>query len=145
MRHDRRWAPAGLAVAALTIAAACGALASGTPTRTTGEASGGSPTSAALASPCSAAPPADAARVVIASFTFCPGTTTVAAGTEVGWQNDDRAPHTVTFESSASGALFDSGSLDPGAVATTRFDRPGTYAYYCRFHPAMRATIVVAG
>lgn len=90
---------------------------------------------AALASNCPQDVPAGV--VVIQTFAFCPATTTVEVGAEVTWTNHDLAPHTAT------GSFGDTGSLAQGQSFTTRFDQPGTYPYYCRFHPGMRATVVV--
>jgi plastocyanin len=38
----------------------------------------------------------------------------------------------------------DSGSMVQGQSWSTRFGQAGTYRYYCRFHPGMTGTIVVA-
>ena len=78
-------------------------------------------------------------RVAIADFAFDPETVTVDAGTKLTWTNDDEAPHTAT----ADDGSFDTGTLkldDTGAVA---LDQPGTYTYYCRFHPFMKGTVEV--
>lgn len=78
-------------------------------------------------------------RVAIADFAFDPETVTVDAGTKLTWTNDDEAPHTAT----ADDGSFDTGTLkldDTGAVA---IDQPGTYTYYCRFHPFMKGTVEV--
>ena len=77
--------------------------------------------------------------VAIADFAFDPETVTVDAGTKLAWTNDDEAPHTAT----ADDGSFDTGTLkldDTGAVA---LDQPGTYTYYCRFHPFMKGTVEV--
>ena len=77
--------------------------------------------------------------VAIADFAFDPETVTVDAGTKLTWTNDDEAPHTAT----ADDGSFDTGTLkldDTGAVA---IDQPGTYTYYCRFHPFMKGTVEV--
>ena len=76
----------------------------------------------------------------IAGFAFCPVARTVTAGTEIVWVNHDLSPHTVTF-----GDDVDSGTLAPGQSWSTRFTQPGVYPYYCRFHPGMAGTVVVAG
>ena len=94
-------------------------------------------TSAVVAATCAEA---GAGRIDIAGFAFCPVARTVAAGSEVVWVNDDLSPHTVTFDDAV-----DSGTLTPGGSWSTRFTQPGVYAYYCRFHPGMAGTVVVAG
>ena len=109
------------------------------------EASGGRPTSAALASPCAVAPADGVARIVISGFAFCPRTTTVEAGTAVTWVNEDAAPHTATFDGESFQPPFDSGELAPGQPFTVRLDVPGTYTYRCRLHAGMTGTIRVRG
>jgi putative membrane protein len=68
---------------------------------------------------------------------FQPQSLTVNAGDAVVWVNKDPFPHTAT-----SGG-FDSQAIAPGAtwtyIATTR----GQFAYACRFHPTMTATLRV--
>ena len=55
------------------------------------------------------------------------------------WTNRDQVPHTVT----ARDGSFDSGIIQPGATWRHRFDRPGSYDFYCAPHPFMRGTLVV--
>lgn len=81
------------------------------------------------------------ARVDVVGFAFCQDRLTVAAGTEVVWANADRSPHTATFDGPED--PFDSGLLSQGQEWSRRFDRLGTYQYYCRLHPGMSGTIVV--
>ena len=80
--------------------------------------------------------------VDIAGFAYCPPNLTVAAGVEVAWRNADLAPHTVTHD--GPGGQVESGSMAQGQTWATRFGVPGTYQYYCRFHPGMTGTIVVS-
>ena len=84
--------------------------------------------------------PDGADRVAIKDFAFDPDVTNVEVGTEVKWNNDDPAEHTVT----SLDGRFDSGVLDPGASFTFVFDKPGTYSYRCDIHPSMKGTIKVA-
>jgi len=87
-------------------------------------------------------PPIDQAPVVdISGFAYCPPNRRVTAGVEVVWTNLDLAPHTVTY--GGPDGRVDSGSMGQGQRWATRFDLPGTYQYYCRFHPGMTGTIVV--
>ena len=104
------------------------------------------PTTLAGALPAQAAQcPPDAATdpggaLVVQNFLFCPVSVTVPAGSELRWSNRDQAPHTV----SADGGEFDTGNFGRGELRSLRFDRPGTYHYFCRLHPFMRGTVVVA-
>ncbi|HEX2281895.1 MAG TPA: cupredoxin family copper-binding protein, partial [Thermomicrobiales bacterium] len=97
----------------------------------------------AIADPVDATPAAeagaDASSVTIADFAFGPQELTVTAGTTVTWTNEDWAPHTATAEDGS----FDSGRLDQGASFEHTFDEPGTFAYFCSFHPGMMGSVVV--
>ena len=81
-----------------------------------------------------------AAAVEISGFAFHPATVTVQAGAKVTWTNSDKAPHTAT---GVGGTSFDTGTLERGQSGTVTLAEPGTYRYFCRFHPFMRGTIVV--
>jgi len=78
-------------------------------------------------------------EVFIQSFAFSPSTITVAAGTTITWTNKDAVAHTVT---STSG-LFDSGSVGTNGIYSHTFSAAGTFAYYCKVHPSMTASVVV--
>jgi plastocyanin len=78
-------------------------------------------------------------RIDIADFKYDPETITVDAGTKISWTNSDEAAHTATADDSS----FDTGTLDLDDQGSASFDKPGTYAYYCRFHPFMKATVEV--
>ena len=103
---------------------------------------------AAPMAPADAAPEsssqADAATaevsVNIQGMAYQPASLTIKIGTKVTWTNNDRAPHTVT--SMDSGPLA-SGSLNFGDSYSMTFNEPGTYTYYCKFHPRMRASVIV--
>ena len=77
--------------------------------------------------------------IEIADFKYDPETVTVKAGTEVTWTNSDDAPHTATADDSS----FDTGDLETGDSQSVTLDQPGTFSYYCRFHPFMKATVEV--
>ena len=101
-----------------------------------------SPGAVALASPPGSpvAPPVAAGCAVgIADFAFEPARIEVAVGTTVTWSNRDSSPHTVTGDDGG----FDSGRLDPEQNFEHTFDRAGSYAYHCDFHPMMQGTVVV--
>lgn len=78
--------------------------------------------------------------VSIKNFDFHPQVLSVTAGTTVRWINQDQANHTVTGE---HGAKIKLGNVDPGHRLQMRFTSPGTYRYYCEYHPNMHARIVV--
>lgn len=93
------------------------------------------------ASACSEPAAGGPARVAVAGFAYCQERLTVAAGTEVVWANADVSRHTATFDGPDD--PFDSGLLAQGQEWSRRFERAGTYQYYCRLHPGMSGTIVV--
>src|SRR5918997_1899322 len=80
-----------------------------------------------------------AGEVAVVDFAFEPGTLTVPAGATVTWTNSGARPHTVT----ADDGSYDSGRLDPGEQFSQTFDQPGTFTYFCGFHPDMQGSIVV--
>jgi plastocyanin len=76
---------------------------------------------------------------------YVPTNLTIEAGTEVLWNNDDSALHTVTsgIPESGSDGNFDSGPLTAGASFNVVFDTPGQFPYFCMTHPWMQATVTV--
>ncbi len=86
-----------------------------------------------------AGPAASTDQIDIADFKYDPEAVTVDAGTAVTWTNSDDATHTATADDSS----FDTGDLDRGDSKSVTFDKPGTFTYYCRFHPFMKATVQV--
>ena len=89
-------------------------------------------------------PVSTGAPVAIQLFQFQPSPLEVAAGTTVTWTNSDAILHTVT--AGAPGAVdgrFD-GPLDgTGTTYAFTFSEPGTYAYFCARHEAMRGEVRV--
>ncbi len=82
-----------------------------------------------------------ALEVGITDFKYDPPAVTVAPGTEITFTNSDVAPHTATADEDSP--AFDTKTLRRGDSATVTFDEPGTYAYFCRFHAFMKASIEV--
>jgi plastocyanin len=78
-------------------------------------------------------------KVDISDFKYMPETVTVSAGTQVTWTNSDDATHTATADDDS----FDTGDLDKGDSKTITLDQAGTYSYFCKFHPFMKATVEV--
>lgn len=90
------------------------------------------------AAPATDASPSD---VAIGDFRFEPTSLTVTAGAVVVWTNRDDDPHTVT--SADNPKWLSSPPLDTGEAFAFRFDKPGTYRYFCSIHPHMQGTIIV--
>jgi amicyanin len=82
---------------------------------------------------------AESASVTISQMRFNAPSITVKAGGTVTWTNSESTPHTVT----ADDGSFGSSQLTTGDTFSIQFDEPGTYTYYCQYHPSMRATVVV--
>ena len=71
-------------------------------------------------------------EVEVVDFSYSPGSIAIAAGQSVTWTNDGDNRHTVTSE----GDTFASSTpIQPGQSYVQAFPTPGTYAYYCTFHP----------
>lgn len=76
---------------------------------------------------------------VTRSYSPDPMVVVIGVNNTVLWVNKDLAPHTVT----ATDKTFDSGNIDPGKSWRYTFTQPGTYSYYCLYHPWMKATLIV--
>jgi plastocyanin len=81
---------------------------------------------------------ADTHTVRIEGMQFVPATLSVKAGDTIVWRNADLVPHTATVPRG-----FDSGSIAPGRAWSQAAPAPGRYEVVCRFHPGMKATLVV--
>jgi plastocyanin len=82
---------------------------------------------------------AEAHAIAIDNFSFAPTPTAVAIGTTVTWSNRDDAPHNVV----STDRHFRSPVLDTGDQFSYRFERPGTYKYFCSLHPKMTGAVQV--
>jgi plastocyanin len=76
---------------------------------------------------------------MIKSF-ISPETIEIRKGETVEWVNNDLTPHSVT---SQVADIFNSDSIEPEASWSHTFSQPGTFPYYCTFHPEMKGTIIV--
>jgi plastocyanin len=84
-------------------------------------------------------PAAANAEVKIDNFVFGPQTITVPAGTTVTWTNHDDIPHTVV----STDGIFKSKVRDTDEKFSYKFDKAGTYSYFCSVHPKMTGKVVV--
>jgi len=85
------------------------------------------------------APPSSAREILAENFTFSPAAAAVSAGSTVAWVNRDDIPHNIV----STDGTFRSPVLDTDGRYSHRFDRPGTYPYFCSLHPKMTGQIVV--
>ncbi len=93
-------------------------------------------------SPAKPAPPANAAppSVTIQGMAFSPATLNCKVGDTVVWTNSDDRDHTVI----ANDGSFKSGNISSTKTFEYKFTAAGTFTYYCKYHPRMKGTIVVA-
>jgi plastocyanin len=86
-------------------------------------------------------PPASGATIPVSieNFAFSPSTIMARAGDTIVFTNNDTVPHTVTQSTTTGG--FRSDPIAPGTTYELIIDEPGTYSFFCEFHPAMVGTI----
>jgi plastocyanin len=78
---------------------------------------------------------------------YIPNKLQVRTGEFVSWFNNDIGVHTVTSGVAPDGSdgNFNSGDLIPSFKFSHTFLEPGTYLYYCMYHPWQSGEIVVEG
>ncbi len=79
--------------------------------------------------------------IAISNFLYDPDDAVVRVGEKITVSNADNAPHTLTDK--ASPRTFDSGTIKGGKSASVTFDKPGSYALFCEFHPTMAGKVTV--
>jgi plastocyanin len=98
-------------------------------------------------------------EVDITKFTakqwYNPSPITINVNDTVKWVNNDTEPHTVTsglgggMASAATNSkgkpngLFDSGLFKPGSSYSLKFNKSGTFNYFCTIHPWMEGIVNV--
>jgi len=82
-----------------------------------------------------------APEVKIDNFSFGPPALTVSVGTTVTWTNHDDIPHTVV--SADDPKVFKSKVLDSDEKFSFKFEKAGTYPYFCSIHPKMTGKVIV--
>jgi LPXTG-motif cell wall-anchored protein len=60
-------------------------------------------------------------------------------GDTVTWNNNGPTPHSAT----ANNGSFDTGILKKGQSGSHTFNQAGSFSYFCKPHPFMKATVVV--
>ncbi|MDG6988354.1 MAG: cupredoxin domain-containing protein [Nitrososphaerota archaeon] len=92
-------------------------------------------------------PPSGYSSGQTTTYGYAPDKIVVVIGVNntVYWVNNDAAPHTVTSVSTPP--IFNSGEGGPlsnqGGTYQYTFTTPGTYFYYCSYHPWMQGEVVV--
>ncbi len=88
--------------------------------------------------------PVSANTITIKNFAFDPQTLTVNAGSTVRWVNYDRVTHRIVFiDTAGRDTDVDSNPLSASQSWSSKFDKPGTYDYYCTIHTDMKGKIIV--
>ena len=77
-------------------------------------------------------------QISMENLVISPSETTAKVGDTIEWNNKDIFAHTAT----ARNGDFDV-TLAPKKTATLVLKKAGTVDYFCRFHPNMKATLVV--
>jgi plastocyanin len=77
--------------------------------------------------------------VEMKNIAFNPTSVTVKPGDKVTWTNNDTVAHTVTLDDNS----VDSGEVAAGATFANTFATAGTFAYHCKIHSVMHATVTV--
>jgi plastocyanin len=77
--------------------------------------------------------------VEMKNIAFNPTSVTVKPGDKVTWTNNDSFAHTVTLDDNS----VDSGEVAAGATFENTFATAGTFAYHCKIHAVMHATVTV--
>jgi plastocyanin len=84
---------------------------------------------------------ADAATVQITmeDLVISPAEASAKVGDTIEWINKDIFAHTSTARNGDWDVM-----IPPKKTVTSVLNKAGTVEYYCRFHPNMKATLVVA-
>ena len=85
--------------------------------------------------------PAQAATVQITmqNLEISPAGVSAKVGDTVEWINKDVFAHTATAQNGGWDI-----TIPPKKTVTSILKKAGTIEYYCRFHPNMKATLIVA-
>lgn len=89
------------------------------------------------ATPAAAAPATAGTTIDMVDLKFEPAALTVERGQTVTFVNRGKVTH------NAKGEDFFSRVVEPGGTYRHTFDRAGTFAYVCTFHPGMEGTVTV--
>jgi plastocyanin len=95
---------------------------------------------AAATAGCARLPARSAATVhiTIDKVAFQQSDARARVGDTVEWTNNDVIAHTSTSREDAWDV-----AMEPGVTARAVMKRPGTFEYYCRFHPNMTGRVTV--
>jgi plastocyanin len=106
------------------------------PPSTTGE------TGATGSADCADLTAGDTFTLTTSNFAFDPSCLTARAAQSITIVNEDSADHTFTISGSQIDVTIPAGETFNGEPISGVLE-PGTYDFFCRFHPAMTGTITV--
>jgi len=92
------------------------------------------------AAPAGKAKDEESHTVTIKDLKYDPAKMSIKAGQTVTWINKDTNDHTVIGDSNDA---FKSENLGSGDTFKYTFKDPGKYPYHCKYHPRMKAIVVV--
>lgn len=77
---------------------------------------------------------------------YSPNPIEIQVGQTITWYNEDLIAHTVTSGSddSDAGSMFDSGNMLNKQSYSLTFDEPGSFEYFCIYHPTMVGEVNVS-
>src|SRR5258707_13587370 len=78
-------------------------------------------------------------QITMENLVISPAEATAKVGDTIEWINKDIFAHTAT----ARNGDWDL-TMPPKKIITSVLNKAGTVEYYCRFHPNMKATLIVA-
>ena len=97
------------------------------------------PIAAALALGASVSAQAATIQISMENLEIMPGEASAKVGDTIEWVNKDVLAHTATARTGDFDVM-----LPPKKTGTLVVTKAGTFEYYCRFHPNMKATLTVA-
>jgi plastocyanin len=78
-------------------------------------------------------------EIKIQNYAFVPQNAIVPKGEMVQWTNLDAVVHTST----STTGVWDSGDIRPQEFYKRKFNKTGTFPYYCKYHTYMKGTVRV--
>ena len=78
-------------------------------------------------------------QITMENLVISPAEASAKIGDTIEWINKDIFAHTAT----ARNGDWDV-TMSPNKTVTSVLNKAGTVEYYCRFHPNMKATLVIA-
>ena len=96
------------------------------------------PIAAVLVLGASVSAPAATIQISMENLEIMPAQASARVGDTIEWSNKDVLAHTATARSGDFDVM-----LPPKKTGTLVVKKAGTFEYYCRFHPNMKATLNV--